>query len=309
MMNKNNTLLTLAVVAMASLFLTGSASAVWTDNFDSYSNESTIIGQGAWVGWEQAGTDDTTVSSTFANSGTNSLLMGATTLPTDVVAEFSGVTSGLWNFEVMTYVPTGTSSWVDIGHLAAHKGFQGAEASQWFTAFSIFSSQGWAGLGGGSVPIVRDTWVPVQGLFDIDAQSVEYFYNGTSAGTTSWAGNDVALVGFDMWTAGGAVGDIYLDDFSVTPFDDNNSTVVLGDVNLDGLVNGLDVDPFVGLVTSGTYQDEGDMNEDGMVNGLDVDPFVAAVVGGGTQQIPEPSTLLLCIVALGVLGAWRKWRG
>jgi hypothetical protein len=30
-------------------------------------------------------------------------------------------------------------------------------------------------------------------------------------------------------------------------------------------------------------------------------------VVGGTQQIPEPSTLLLCILALGVVGGWRKW--
>jgi hypothetical protein len=84
---------------------------------------------------------------------------------------------------------------------------------------------------------------------------------------------------------------------------------LLGDVNMDGVVNGLDVDPFVGLVTSGTYQAEGDMNEDDVVNGLDVDPFVAAVVGGGTQQIPEPSTLLLVLVALGVVAGWRKWGG
>ena len=51
------------------------------------------------------------------------------------------------------------------------------------------------------------------------------------------------------------------------------------------------------------------MNEDGVVNGLDVDPFVAAVVGGGAAAVPEPSTLLLCIVALGVIGGWRKWSG
>jgi hypothetical protein len=49
----------------------------------------------------------------------------------------------------------------------------------------------------------------------------------------------------------------------------------------------------------------GDVNLDGEVNGLDVDPFVAAVVGGA-QSVPEPSTLLLCI-ALGVIGALRKW--
>jgi hypothetical protein len=94
----------------------------------------------------------------------------------------------------------------------------------------------------------------------------------------------------------------HFDDASLS----STSSTLLGDVNLDGEVNGLDVDPFVGLVTGGTYQDEGDMNGDGEVNGLDVDPFVAAVVGGGTQQIPEPSTLLLGLLALGVLGGWRK---
>jgi hypothetical protein len=70
---------------------------------------------------------------------------------------------------------------------------------------------------------------------------------------------------------------------------------MLGDVNGDGQVNGLDVDPFVDVLLSGPYQREADMNEDQVVNGLDVDPFVAAVLGGGTHQIPEPSTLTLLL--------------
>jgi hypothetical protein len=85
----------------------------------------------------------------------------------------------------------------------------------------------------------------------------------------------------------------------------------LGDVNFDGDVNGLDVDPFVDVLLNGSddnaTQVMADMNSDGEVNGLDVEPFVAAVVGG-VQQIPEPSTLLLCILALGVVGGWRKWK-
>ena len=59
---------------------------------------------------------------------------------------------------------------------------------------------------------------------------------------------------------------------------------------------------------NGPFQPEADMNEDGVVNGLDADPFVAAVVGG-TQPVREPSTLLLCLIALGMAGAWRKWGG
>jgi hypothetical protein len=84
---------------------------------------------------------------------------------------------------------------------------------------------------------------------------------------------------------------------------------LLGDVNLDTEINGLDVDPFVGLVTSGGYQCEADMNADGAVNGLDVDPFVAAIIGVGGQAVPEPSTLLLaCIglVACAHLGTRRR---
>ncbi len=83
--------------------------------------------------------------------------------------------------------------------------------------------------------------------------------------------------------------------------------VLLGDLNGDGEVNGLDVDPFVDVLLNGPFHAAADMNEDGDVNGLDVDPFVVAVVGGGSQQIPEPSTLLLGLVALGVIGGWRKW--
>ncbi len=58
------------------------------------------------------------------------------------------------------------------------------------------------------------------------------------------------------------------------------SGVLVGDVNLDGMVNLLDVDPFVNLLTTGDFQEEADINQDGEVNLLDVDPFVALLSGG-----------------------------
>ena len=58
-----------------------------------------------------------------------------------------------------------------------------------------------------------------------------------------------------------------------------NFEILLGDVNLDGEVNLLDVAPFVELITSAGFLAEADINMDGSVNLLDVEPFVAILTG------------------------------
>ena len=50
---------------------------------------------------------------------------------------------------------------------------------------------------------------------------------------------------------------------------------VLGDVNCDGVLNLLDVSPFVELLSNGQYSAKADFNSDGVVNLLDVAGFVA----------------------------------
>lgn len=57
------------------------------------------------------------------------------------------------------------------------------------------------------------------------------------------------------------------------------TTILLGDVNLDGAVNLLDVDPFIERLSTGSYQAEADINQDGTVDLLDVGPFVQLLGG------------------------------
>ncbi len=56
--------------------------------------------------------------------------------------------------------------------------------------------------------------------------------------------------------------------------------VLLGDVNMDGTINLLDVAPFVDILANSGFQAEADLNQDGVVNLLDVDPFIALLSGG-----------------------------
>ena len=50
---------------------------------------------------------------------------------------------------------------------------------------------------------------------------------------------------------------------------------LLGDVNVDGIVNFLDISPFISVLSDDVFQAEADTNEDGEVNFLDISPFIA----------------------------------
>ena len=64
---------------------------------------------------------------------------------------------------------------------------------------------------------------------------------------------------------------VAVDDFSLRPF-------LLGDINFDGSVDLLDVEPFVAIVSSGDFLAEADANSNGAVDLLDVDAFVDLLI-------------------------------
>ena len=55
---------------------------------------------------------------------------------------------------------------------------------------------------------------------------------------------------------------------------------LIGDINLDGVVGLLDIDPFVKLLSNSEFQVEADINGDGAVDLLDVHPFVGLLGDG-----------------------------
>ena len=57
------------------------------------------------------------------------------------------------------------------------------------------------------------------------------------------------------------------------------AVALLGDTDQDGVVNFLDIPPFIAILTAGTYLEEADCNEDGIVNFLDIPAFIAILNG------------------------------
>lgn len=74
-------------------------------------------------------------------------------------------------------------------------------------------------------------------------------------------------------------------DFAVRLFGEvmiflNEPKFLLGDVNCDGIVDLLDVEPFVNVITQGIFNAKADFDGNGIVDLLDVQPFVQALAGG-----------------------------
>ena len=78
----------------------------------------------------------------------------------------------------------------------------------------------------------------------------------------------------------GSVIEAGVDRLEINLVDCATVEVLHGDVNLDGVVNLLDVQPFVDIISSNGFQAEADVNKDGVVNLLDVAEFVLLLTGG-----------------------------
>ena len=65
----------------------------------------------------------------------------------------------------------------------------------------------------------------------------------------------------------------------VSVFLNNGSVLSIGDVNCDGAISLLDVEPFVAVLTSNQFDEKADINGDKVVDFLDIAPFVELLTG------------------------------
>ena len=58
-----------------------------------------------------------------------------------------------------------------------------------------------------------------------------------------------------------------------------SSDVLLGDIDQNGVVDFLDISPFIAILSTGEFQAEADIDQNGVVDFLDISPFIAILAG------------------------------
>jgi hypothetical protein len=213
---KNKLLLFCSILAFCGFVLPGSASADWYENFDSYIVGSGLHGQGGWHGWNGDPGADAYVSDLYSHSNPNSVsITGAS----DIVHEYSGYTTGVWEYTGWVYVPpefTGVNYFLLLN--TYHDGGPYNWSTQVFfdgTLHVIASDPE-----GATLPLITGQWVEIRVEIDLDLNLQTFYYNGQELYQKSWTegvsgGGDLNIGGLDLFANNASP--VYWDDFSLAP--------------------------------------------------------------------------------------------
>lgn len=204
--------------AAALACLGATASAQWSDNFDSYATGSQLHGQGGWKGWANSSAAGALTSSLYSVSAPNSAeITGAS----DLVHEYAGITSGLWRYTANVYVPvafTGTSYFI----LLSKYNDPGTDL-HWAVQLTMNGTTNLVGddnINGGivtPVPLVRGQWGTITVDMDLTNDTRLVRYNGLQVSNGTWRDTTglapLALGGVDLFANNASP--VYYDNMSV----------------------------------------------------------------------------------------------
>ena len=107
--------------------------------------------------------------------------------------------------------------------------------------------------------------------FDGDEAGDAFGISVSGAGDVNGDGVDDFIIGATHGGAnGGGYARVYVSQITV---------VTLGDCDQNGVVDFLDINPFIGFLSSSTFLEQADCNQDGVVNFLDIAPFITILAG------------------------------
>lgn len=209
-------LLLLFGATMVLACLPATASAQWSEDFDSYANGSSMHGQGGWKGWDNSPLWTAYVTNAQSLSPPHSVDISGNA---DLVHEYSGYTSGQWIYTAWQYVPEefqGTSYFILLNTYNDGGPYNWSTQVHFESATNLVISD----FEGASLPLITGQWVELRNEIDLDADTQSFYYAGTLLSSKSWtdgvSGNGALNIGAVDLFANGA-SPVYYDDMSLVP--------------------------------------------------------------------------------------------
>jgi hypothetical protein len=192
----------------------GSASADWSDNFDSYPLGSGLHGQGGWHGWDGNPGADALVTDLYSHSTPQSVSI---TAASDIVHEWSDAVTGVWTMTAWQYIPTdfsGSSYFLLLNQYADGGPYN------WSTQVS-FNSSNMTVLSdpeGATLPLIEGRWVEIRVVIDLNLDQQTFYYDGQQLYSKSWTegmsgGGSLSIACIDLFANNASP--IYYDDLSL----------------------------------------------------------------------------------------------
>jgi len=215
----------------------------WFESFDTYADGQFLDGtsdDGGWKGWDNTPEAGAYVTNDYYRSAPNSLnIVGAA----DLVHEFEGYTSGVWNFTAWMYIPNDYEGGTSFLMLDGYEDGV-AESKHWavFVDFDSFTGEVISEDAGWTLPLITGQWVELLTVIDLDLDWFEFYYNGEILDDKAWtAGWDNDMEGsldiacLDLFA--NSATSVYYDDISIVEY----GTPAIPDLKLGGSLDWTDV--------------------------------------------------------------------
>ncbi len=202
--------------------------ATFFEDFEAYAPGSDLHGQGGWKGWANDPAAGALASNAYSYSGPTSVAIAGAS---DLVHEFSGVTSGQWVFSTMLHIPSVAAGQTYLILMSSYSDDGASNVWSLQTNFNMDTGLVTSEMGGGgTLALVKDMWVPFRAEIDLDANTFSEFYNDQLLGSGTWSTGPVQVQAIDLFANN--AGAVYYDNINLVP---ESSSIALAAAGALGL--------------------------------------------------------------------------
>jgi hypothetical protein len=207
-------LMLLCGATLALACLPAAATADWSDNFDSYANDSSLHGQGGWKGWDNDPAWTAYVRDDQALSLPHSAEIAAAS---DLVHEYN-YAGGQWTYTAYVYIP---GNFAGTSYFLIQNMYNDGGPYNWSIQCPMNSATGMITddyVAGSGLPLIYDQWTEIRVEIDLDNDWREVYYGGALLGAYTWTTGVDSLLNIasvDLYANGSSP--VYYDNMSLVP--------------------------------------------------------------------------------------------